>query len=240
MDRSDTLCGYNIFIMKQQRRFFYYLRGFSFFVLIFVLGGCSKKERVFENQSSIPSYVPTNHAGIPVLPASVQRVVLLPAFWHQDSSAGFLDDLDLTLTDELNKTNLVEVVPVSRQELSNLFGKWQFATYDVFPSGFFNKLRVQYAADAVIFVDLTSYRAYKPINIGIRAKMVNTLSGESMWAFDTTFDAGDPSIAMGATRYATLRDSSPYPLDASSPILMSPRLFSRYVAFMTFSTLPPR
>lgn len=227
--------------MKQLLRFSSITGAFLVVCCALFLTACGGgKTGTFRNESSIPSYVPTNHAGIPILPASIRRVVILPMYWNADAGAGFLEFMDATMTSELNKTNLIEVVPLSRKDMVAVFGKSQIASYEVIPADSFDRLRAEYAADAVLMIDLTGYRAYKPLYMGIRSKLINIQTGESLWAFDNSFDAGDPTVAMGARRFAQLRDTTPYPLDTDSPILISPRLFSRYVAFMTFSTLPPR
>jgi hypothetical protein len=98
----------------------------------------------------------------------------------------------------------------------------------------------QYAADAVLFVDVTAYSPYPPLALGLRTRLAPIRETEILWATDLHFSAADPSVANSARRHALSLAKSSGPADLSHTILQNPTRFAGYAAAATFATLPPR
>jgi hypothetical protein len=107
------------------------------------------------------------------------------------------------------------------------------------PRDFMTVLRREYAVDAVLFVDLTALSPYRPIIIGVRAKLATVEGVHLLWNFDTVFSSADPAVANSARRHFLRADTTGVPADLSSSALQSPSRFGSYVAAATFATLPP-
>lgn len=187
-----------------------------------------------------PRVAPTNVASDLVLPAEVRRVIMLPIYYGPDGQDPFVLELDRMYLGEFTRTGAFEVVPVSRERLSALFGFQQVESVDLLPADFLDKLRNTYDADAVALTDLTVNQQFRPISLGIRCKLVDLRSGRVFWAIDTVFDSADPAVAQTARDFAGRATYSPYPFDASGSILQSPRKFADFVVWSVFRTLPPR
>ena len=91
-----------------------------------------------------------------------------------------------------------------------------------------------------MFIDLHSFNSYRPISLGVRAKLVDLKSGEFMWAIDESIDAGDASVMVSANAYQRGKHVQAISNETRNSILQSPRLFSKFVAFSIFQTLPKR
>ncbi len=208
-------------------------------LLACLLTACSATRDPREVHSRAEPYQPTNSAGIELLPASVQRVVLLPAYYAQ-GDAGFLAEVDATMQRELTLTRDFEVVSVSRDALYQRFGERQLSVINPLPPDLLDHLIQRYDADAVVFAEVTAFEPYKPIAIGLRLRLVSLENGQSLWAFDHLFNAGDPRVLAGARQFTELRNSSPFPLDTAHGTFQSPRRFANYCTALAFSTLPPR
>ena len=89
-------------------------------------------------------------------------------------------------------------------------------------------------------IDLHSFNSYRPISLGVRAKLVDLKSGEFMWAIDESIDAGDASVMVSANAYQRGKHVQAISNETRNSILQSPRLFSKFVAFSIFQTLPKR
>ena len=72
--------------------------------------------------------------------------------------------------------------------MKKLFGQRRISSNSNLPENFLTTIEEYTAANGVLFVDLDSYSPYRPISLGVRAKLVDLKSGEFMWAIDETFD----------------------------------------------------
>ena len=124
--------------------------------------------------------------------------------------------------------------------MQRLFGVKRVSSSLALPENFLRKLEDATSANGVLFVDLDSYRAYRPISLGVRAKLVDIKSGEFMWAIDETFDAGQASVIVGSKIYQENAQVRALSAKTSGSVLHSPRIFAKYVASTAFSTLPMR
>jgi hypothetical protein len=148
--------------------------------------------------------------------------------------------LDAALRESLAGTERFEITPVARGELASRFGQPTFASSAALPADFLARLRTDFGADAVLFLDLTQYGPYQPVAIGLRTKLVTTAEGTALWSFDSLFDSADPGVATAARRFsAGSRRAAPAAED-NTGVLQSPARFAKYVGHAAFATLPPR
>jgi len=187
-----------------------------------------------------PFYTPANHAGDPRLPATLRRVVLLPIAAGTIAPPESAAALDPVFVEELQKQNRFEIVTLSRQECSYRFHAEEFLSTAALPHDFIAALRRDYAADAVLFIDLTVFKPYRPLVLGVRAKLA-ALGDDLrlMWTFDNVFSASDAAVANSARRHFLDSERGTVPADLTPAALESPARFASYVAAEMFATLPP-
>lgn len=204
---------------------------------------------------------PNVFSAAPVLPKDLKRVVVLPLACEA-SRVDLSDDcatLDPILQAELVKTKRFAVVSAGPEMLRSLTGRSSWTGGEVLPADFFDSLQRVYGCDAVLFCQLTVFRAYAPLAVGWRMELVDVHTGKIIWAADEVFDASEPAVARGAEqfekqqqnihgetrsllktllRYADRQPASA--LDDQWVILNSPRYFGRYSAVKLLQTLPDR
>lgn len=187
-----------------------------------------------------PFHTPVNYAGESQLPANIRRVVLLPISADNVAPTESAAALDPVFLAELQKQNRFEIVAVTREQLQRRFNAPEIRSTAALPHDFMARLRREFAADAVLFVDLTVFKAYRPLALGVRAKLA-TVDDEVrlLWTFDNVFSATDPAVANSARNHAIGADRGGIPADLTSIALLSPTRFGAYVAAQTFGTLPP-
>ncbi|MFZ5494885.1 MAG: hypothetical protein ACOZE5_06050 [Verrucomicrobiota bacterium] len=184
-------------------------------------------------------YRPVNHRGDARLPDDLHRVAVLPVHGGALAPTESAEALDGVLAAALQRQQRFEIVTVSREECRRLFGAADFSSVAALPHGFLDKLAARYAADAVLFTDLTVYRPYQPLALGFRAKLATTRDVRLVWAFDEVFSAEDPRLR----RSLRLRQRTAEPaalVDPAPAVLQSPRRFGTVAADLMFGTLPPR
>jgi hypothetical protein len=186
-----------------------------------------------------PFFVPSNHSGVTNLPAGLQRVILLPLSGAGTGALETAAALDPIFAAALQKENRFEVVTLTREEFRRKFGVEELASSAALPHDFMLTLRRDHAVDAVLFLDLTALRAYRPLQIGIRGKLASVDDARLLWSFDNVFSAADAAVANSARRHLLKQDRSAVPADLSPAVLQSPSRFGGYVAAATFATLPP-
>lgn len=186
-----------------------------------------------------PVYVPRNHEGLAQMPEAVRRVVLLPVAGSDEVPPETLHELDAILLTALQNRTRFEVVPMTRTECHRRYGRDALNSVSVLPAGLMSDIRDHHAADAVLFVDLTAHRPYRPQLLGLRAKLVLAEGDEApiVWSFDEIISAENPAVAASVRRHFYRPDR---PVDISAVALQSPGRFATYAADVMFATLPPR
>jgi hypothetical protein len=191
-------------------------------------------------------YRPDNvYAAQRTLPVKLRRVALLPLA-SDDRRTDLVEGralLGTVLADQLIKTKRFEVVQVSPDGLQARTGRRTWSAEDVLPQDFFASLRELYDCDAVMFCQLTECRAYPPLAVGWRLKLVDARTLEILWAGDEYFDASRPEVVAAAKHYEGQAGWAGWFSGNSSDdwtVLHSPQKFGEYAAVELLGTLPGR
>jgi TolB-like protein len=178
----------------------------------------------------------------PYLPVDLRRVAVLPLAWEGSSTdlAQGSETLGPILLAELIKTKKFEVVAITSEALHHQTGRQSWTGAEVLPVNFLDFLQRVYGCDAVLFCQLTTFRAYPPLVVGWRLKLVDAHTGRILWAADKVFDEKQQK-ALNQTwhhYFAGLgigQDSSD-----NWQIENSPRQFGEYAIVQILTTLPNR
>lgn len=185
-----------------------------------------------------PFYHPENLRADQTLGA-IRRVLLMPVSGGHVAPEESAEDLDPVFRQALQDQNRFEVVTMSREDCRRRFGHSALSSAAALPHDFISTVQRVYAADAVLFVDLTAFRAYHPIAIGIRARLAVVNNLHLVWTFDNLFSSDDPQVAASARHFFLESSHQGVPGDLTPAVLQSPGRFAAYAANATFATLPP-
>jgi len=178
----------------------------------------------------------------PKLSLDFRRVAVLPiapAADARDLPEG-CEALAPVLMEQLVKTKKFEAVAVDASHLSQRTGRAAWTGNEVLPADFLGYLRREYDCDGVLFVELTTYRAYAPLAVGWRFKLVDARTGQVIWSADELFDAARPEIQRAASHFEAEKPVLSLGGTKDWAILTSPRTFGRYSAATLLDTLPER
>lgn len=190
-----------------------------------------------------PAHKPKNiYQGAEKLPRDLKRVAVLPLRITQGNTAMEMarEGLQSALVEELSKAGRFEAFVVTPERLKAWTGRSDWSTSDPLPEGFLESIREATACDAVLFCQLTGYRAYPPLAIGWRLRMVDTEGTRVWWAADEFFDSAEESVATAARRYHMARAERPSSLADPRQILYSPSRFGTFTAYALAATCPGR
>ena len=171
-----------------------------------------------------------------------RRVAVLPiapAANDHDLPAG-CEALNPVLWEQIAKTKKFEAVTVDANHLSQRTGSAAWTGREVLPPDFLAYLRREYDCDGVLFAELTTYRAYAPLAVGWRFKLVDARTGQVIWSADELFDASQPEIRRAAGHFEAETPVIPLITAKNWAMTSSPRLFGRYTAAALLDTLPER
>jgi hypothetical protein len=204
-----------------------------------LLSGCAAT--LPGDQPLTASYRPANvFVGSPTLPPNVKRVAVLPlaSDEHNSDLVAGREALEPVLLSELMKSRKFEVSRLPAGCLRLGTGRSAWSSEDPLPPTFFSTLHDTAGCDAVLFCRLTVFRAYAPLAVGWRLRLVDARTGATLWAADEMFDAGQPAVLAGARRFqlAELRSTSGSP--EQWLILNSPRQFGQYAAASLVASIP--
>jgi hypothetical protein len=190
-----------------------------------------------------PGYVPSNiYSRQPVLAKDLRRVAVLPLASATGSSelAAGTEALEPLLWTELAAVKRFEIHSVRPAELQAWTGRPTWAGTERLPPDLVDRLKAELGCDAVLFCQLTAYRAYPPLSVGWNLKLVDGGPAPILWSADEIFDAGAPSVANAARRYYQEHARSGAPGCDSQGILISARRFGQYTLNALLLTLPRR
>ena len=164
----------------------------------------------------------------------IRRVLLLPFEYTTDREA-VIDEITEAFVVELRKIGGFEVVvPTGDKSLL-------FLEQDVWVKGSINSdsalaLRNKYDVDAIIFGNITHYRPYEPMLLGVKVSMISTDTGDVVWSADGVFDSNENDVAELVKQYFenTHQKSSLY---GWKLILLSMRRYSQFVANQLTETI---
>jgi hypothetical protein len=212
---------------------------------LFALGGLLAGSQAAPPHASIlrRGYQPDNVFAYPAkLSLDLRRVAVLPLAAEtagRDLPAGCAA-LAPVLWEQLIKTRKFEVVTVDAATLRRGTGQTAWTGTETLPADFLAYLRREYGCDGVLFAEVTAYRAYAPLAVGWRLKLVDVHSGQIIWAAEDLFDAAQPAVYRAAQRFAGSRSFWPFGREENWLAANSPRQFGRYAAAALLDTLPER
>jgi hypothetical protein len=207
-----------------------------------LLSGCSLMPASVRRAMAAP-YKPANvSVKQATMPASIRRVAVLPlprvrGDDNQTAGASLLEPVFLA---ELQKRKVFEVIPISAETARELSRGDSWSADAALPPDFFDRLHKLTACDAVVFVSLTAFRPYPPLQTGWKARLVDCQNRDTWWAVDEVFDAGSESVVAAAETYARTELAQPNPLLTDTGVLHSPLRFGQYTANAVAHTLPSR
>ena len=201
-----------------------------------VFGGCASPS-VSDPARTGPFFTPANHSADASL-GNIRRVVVLPIWVGEGTSTETAAALDSIFLTALQQEKRFEVVTLSRSECRRRYGAEALSAATMLPHDLFESLKREYAADAVLFLDLTAYVPYKPITLGLRGKLAALEDSRLVWTFDNVYSSEAPAAANSARNFFLDRDRS-IPADLTRTALQSPSKFASYAAASMFATLPP-
>ncbi|MCB1120586.1 MAG: hypothetical protein KJT03_03480 [Verrucomicrobiae bacterium] len=206
---------------------------------LFLFIGCTSP-RIDRELSDIPvgeRFQPSNLYKVPALPDNFKRVAILPVYIPETIELDE-NELDSVVQAELRHTGRFEIVEVSPEQMYRIIGISRMSSLNSFPEDLLSYLASVLGADGVLQADLTSYRPYRPFEIGLRARLFDLRSNEALWAVDEVLNAGEKSVYTGSRYYSLGQVHNKYPFEDSYSALRSPNRFLAYSAFTLFETLP--
>ena len=186
-----------------------------------------------DNPVGIP-FSPQNVFRVDSLPKGLQRVLFMPVNSErvQAKELARLTEVFLSGLRRSERFSVVEADSSQQRTPLNRGGSLDMNQLSA--------LADEYDVQGVLQLEVTHLRAYKPLLIGVKARLF-TLDSEKpqvLWALDSLFDAGQDSVALGARMYAQDYNQQVFPLSSSYTSLNVPSRFVAYVAYTIFKTLP--
>ena len=212
--------------------------------VMFLVGGglaCAQTNAPVKNRPD-PSRPQNVFAAPGRLSAKILRVAVLPL--ASENAGGQLPEGCTALTpvvwEQAVKSKRFEAVTVHADQLRAATGRSLWTGSEVLPADFYDSLRREYACDAVLFSEVTAFRAYAPLAVGWRFKLVDVHTGQVIWAAEEIFDAADKKVARAAQRFEHPRPHFTLMESGDWAVLNSPRKFGGYSAAALLETLPER
>ena len=206
-----------------------------------LLAGCQTTPTVHIDWSGGPFFHATNFTGLDTLPLDVLRVAVLPPAGLEDvpteSAAGLEAALRLTLTAAARFETVFAAPGLVRAAV----GRNAIGSTEALPPELFDRVTRELGADAVLLTDITLLRAYPPLALGVRMKLVRLQGNRPiLWAFDQVFDCRNLAVANSAQLHAAGGKTEAAGAGGGAGVLQSPSRFADYVFAEAFATLPHR
>lgn len=209
------------------------------FVVAILFMGCTSP-RAGRELSNIPlgsQYAPSNLYAVSVLPDYIRRVAVLPVYLPRGTE---VDDqeIDGVVQAELRRIGRFEIVEVSPDVVFSITGSRRLSALSAVPESLIEYMKTRLKADGILQTDLTSYRPYRPFEVGIRSRLYDLSTRSPLWAVDEVMNAGDKEVHVGSRRYSLDEIYNKYPFEDSYSALRSPNRFAAFAVHTLFNTIP--
>lgn len=203
---------------------------FLAFGLVLSLPSCVMLDVTPSREDVVPYQAPSR----PLAP--FRRVLLAPLRREDGADASELV-LRRALADAVVAQRVFEVVPVSRRELVDIEIE-RSRTRGTFSTDDLLTLNRRFGVDGVLTGTLTRFEAYPEMQIGVRLHLIDCRTGRVAWGTDNLLAASDPRVRRDAHNFYDLAyHDGTDSLEEERKVLVSPRVFSRYVAHRVVETL---
>lgn len=182
-----------------------------------------------------PRQLPVNHfVSDPRDFDTVRRVMVLPFDRSPGINVG-VEGIREAFISELSKLQRFEVMPLPDRasehaaiHASVLRGR---LSTDALVA-----LSERYQVDGVLIASVTSYRAYPPMNLGLRVQLVSLHSGRTVWAAEGHYDANDARVIEDIEHYSHSFVAEEASMHGWEINLISPRKFTGFVTHRIVAT----
>jgi hypothetical protein len=191
--------------------------------------------------SSQAAYRPDNVLAVQIWPQAVKRVAVLPLTCGlAEVPADYFSAHDPIWRAALQGSHRAEFVSVSRADLLRWIGKSSVSTAEALPPDFLERLSAFTGADAVAFLEVTSFSPYGSISIGFRARITEVRFKSTLWAIEDVIQMDDTSVSQVAKDVLSRRESRSSTASELNGVRLTPSRAIGYVAAAIAQTLPPR
>jgi hypothetical protein len=164
------------------------------------------------------------------LPANLQRIAvmpLMPGRGNRSAQRG-VPLIQQAFTEELSRARVFDVVTLTPNRLDTLVGVQALYADSRLPIEFISKIKEETGCQAVLFAELTTFRAYPPVAVGWKLHLFDLETEELVWAADEVFDAGRAAVANALRRHIREKLSPNSAAATQLLVLDSPREMTRF------------
>ena len=164
------------------------------------------------------------------LPANLQRVAVMPLMPGRGNRAAErgVPLIQQAFTEELSRARVFDVVTLTPNGLDTLVGVQALYADSRLPIEFISKIKEETGCQAVLFSELTTFRAYPPVAVGWKLHLFDLETEELVWAADEVFDAGQAAVANALRRHIREKLSPNNAAATQLLVLDSPREMARF------------
>lgn len=163
--------------------------------VLFVLQmGCCCNKGQYECTTGCPMPVKNVYANPTYPHAEVLNCLLLPLDdpMHIADFSMYEDDMVLEVVRSFGKEQYFSL------QYDPQFNESQYTIVDL-ETGMIDRVRLgaigeKYNSEAVLKVSINDYRPFPPMRMKVKAALIDTRTGERIWAFDQVFDADDADV----------------------------------------------
>lgn len=213
---------------------------FPLICILWIAIGCTstRPERAVEDFTIPTTYRPQNIFSVERMSADINRVALLPIH-HANAARGDEDTIAAVVASELRRSGRFEVVVISHDELNRLLGVDALSIQERLPAPLLAYLQEHHGVNGLMQMDITEWRPYRPMVIGLKARLLDLDNREVIWAADERFDAGEARLTRALRSYSLHHLRQEFPARDTEAVLRTPARFLGFASHSLFNTLPP-
>lgn len=210
-----------------------YTKLVALIVISLFFGGCQSFYAERTKTLLSPKYKTSNYFIYPDFELLDINHVAVVDFTNTSQEPGVEKQVQDMFLRELNKVNKFEISPCPYIEQSkNLFTiNGRYTKEDLL------EIATKYHIDAILMVEITDYKAYQPLVLGIKIKMVQTITGDDIWIVDELYDSTAAKVSTAAKEYYFSYIDNDHTFYKWKIMLKSMRHFTQFVCYDIFKTL---
>ena len=173
------------------------------------------------------------------LEPQIKRVAMMPLTsgrGNRGAERG-VPQMQVVLTEEFSRNRIFDIVTVTSDRMQRMFSRRAIYADEPLPHDFLQILKRETGCQAVLFTELTTFRAYPPVALGWKIHLFDLESEKLIWAADEVFDGGQSPVANSLRRHIRKNHSTHNSAATELLVLDSPREMARYSLSELISTI---
>lgn len=202
---------------------------------IFSFSGCGVVDTISSLTATQPQ-VSGQYVSEELASGNIKKVLIAP-FSYESGPERIEEKVARDFAVELGKTGVFQVIKpsfVSDELVAAKRNLWERGSIDV---NTLLKVKKEFGVDGIVFGEVTHYKPFMPLTLGLRIVIISALSGGTVWSVEGVYDSDHKDVVQAAKNYYKKNYRNDQSLYGWELMLISMERYTRFITNMLVTNM---